>query len=447
MTLNRLHTPLIFCFSVLFIVFPWLHGLDLAWEQLLFAGCTLLLFGVNIATVKIGKARQVKWISLAFLVWLVWCALYLLKLPASILELISPKTLYWYNLGKASDYYLSVYRQASLIEWFKFLTIPVLFWTIWLLVRSRRALYIIANAIVAGCTITAIYSLINFASDGAYEVVGSIPPWDLAWKDGIRGTFSYKNQYAMYLALCMALAAGLLAQNIVSRGNRKYSTLLTIQLLLLAVTLINTSSRGAIVSLVGGAGITFLLFIYRNRAYVKRFLTAKLLVSVLALFVVMGFAFSQSSVYDRFANQQLEDNGRTYLRQTAMGVISDHPLTGSGPGTYPFIQHVYKPMELGISKMSKRAHNDYLETLASTGIIGFTLLALPLGLLLLATFRNRNNESDGVLIGIRVAILTFLIQSSFDTNTGIFFLPVLFITVLSLGFIINFRNPDSTKHV
>lgn len=423
--------------SLLFVIFPWLHGLDLVWEQLLFSACVFLLLSLTCISKPLFFSPGLRWVSALFAVWLGWCALYLIPVSPDVLTMLSPKTRYWYELGQAEEFYFSVYRQASLIECFKFLTLPVLVWLVWLLARSHKRLKLLANLIVLGCTITALYSLLNFFTSGAYELVESIQPWDLAWEHGIRGTFSYKNQYGMYLSLSLALACGLLIQNLRFNGSWRYTGLLTLQLLILAATLINTSSRGAIVSLVAGATLTCLLFIIRNRAAVKRFITVKMLGIAAVLFVVVGIGFTHSSVYDRFANQQLEDNGRAYLRQTAIGVINDHPLMGSGPGTYPYIQHVYKPMELGISKMSKRAHNDYLETIATTGVVGFVLLALPIGLLLFNVFRNAGAEANGVLIGVRTALLAFLIQSAFDTNTGIFFLPVLFITLLSIGFVLN----------
>ncbi len=372
-------------------------------------------------------------IAALLVTWLIYASMYIVPMPSGWISAISPAMAHWYSTKPDADLFLSVYRQASFIALIKFITLTLLFLTVCHLGRNLRNVVSIAHAIIFGCVLTALYSLLNFLTNGAFELINSVPPWDLAWKDGIRGTFSYKNQYALYLSLCLSLVAGLLIRTKQTVTARWYKAILTGSLLLLAITLINTSSRGALVALLAGCGLTTVLFGIRNRQFLQRFLSRRTAGIAAAVLLLALAGFSQSSVYDRFANQQLQDNGRAHLRDTAIMVIRDYPLTGTGPGTYPYIQHVYKPMALGISKMSKRAHNDYLETVASTGIVGFILLAAPLCIMLMLIFRRSTAETDGLLMGIRAALLTFLIQSAFDTNTGIFFLPALFMTVLAMG--------------
>ena len=430
----------------LFVVFPWFHGLDLKWEQVLAAACISIFFALSVLSSSFHFKGSIRYVLIMFAAWLLYAALYLIPLPATVTDFLSPHMSHWYTLnGQENEVRLSVYYQASLIEWIKFLGIALLLPSVWLLCHSEERLHKLIIILVTGCTITALYSLLNFFSGGQFELVGNIPPWDLKWQDGIRGTFSYKNQYALYIAFGIALSAGVLADNIRSRRNRMVTVTLILTLIVLTLTLINTSSRGVIVALAGGSGLAGAMFLLRHKSLVKEWLSVKRIAAGAVMLLAAAVLFMQSSVYDRFAHQKMADNGRMHLRNTAISVISDHPVTGTGPGTYPYIQHVYKPMALGISKMSKRAHNDYLETMATTGIVGFLILAMPLGYMLWRIFRPVDCAFNGLLTGCRAAIATYLIQAAYDTNAGIYFLPLLFITVLTAAFVLceKFAVPGS----
>jgi O-antigen ligase len=65
---------------------------------------------------------------------------------------------------------------------------------------------------------------------------------------------------------------------------------------------------------------------------------------------------------------------RFQIAQTALTIIGDHPLGGTGSGTYPIMNERYNPM-LG----PRDTHNTYLHVTAEQGFIG---LALFLGMLL-----------------------------------------------------------------
>ena len=166
----------------------------------------------------------------------------------------------------------------------------------------------------------------------------------------------------------------------------------------------------------------------------------KVLGSMAAAAVLLITLFMQSSIYERFTDEKMQDNGRTLLRNTVIQVIEDYPVFGTGPGTYPFVQHNYKPLELGNTQMSKRAHNDYLETLATQGALGFALLMIPLGLLLIRLFRySLHGNTTGLLIGCQVATVAYLVQALFDVNIGVYLLPVHLLIVLSIGWVLTTR--------
>ncbi|MBU3020910.1 O-antigen ligase [Aestuariibacter sp. A3R04] len=427
--------------SVVFVVFPWLHGLDLVWEQLLAASFILLFASLGLLFCQFHITRN-RVIALSlWSIWVVYNTIYLMPLPVSLIEFLSPKVPFWYAYqGLESAPHLTVYWQASLIEWVKFLALALLFFALLLFVNTSRRITGAIIVIFSGAAITSLYSICNFITAGEYELVNAIPPWNYSWKDGIRGTFSYKNQYAIYLGIAALLGIGLLLDTLKDKRKRWLSFALLFFIAAMAYTLINTSSRGALLSVIAGLAASILLYMLRQPRIFTLLFSARTALICAVVVGVLVFAFMQSSMYHRFSEDQLDDNGRNELRQTVQSVIRDHPLLGSGPGTYPYIQHIYKPVLLGNSKMSKRAHNDYLETIATTGIVGFLLLLLPVGWLLIRQFKVTNTPHPGILFGCRAATISYLSQATFDTNAGIFFLPVLFVSLLSIGFILGEGN-------
>ena len=170
----------------LFVVFPWFHGLDLKWEQVLAAACISIFFALSVLSSSFHFKGSIRYVLIMFAAWLLYAALYLIPLPATVTDFLSPHMSHWYTLnGQENEVRLSVYYQASLIEWIKFLGIALLLPSVWLLCHSEERLHKLIIILVTGCTITALYSLLNFFSGGQFELVGNIPPWDLKWQNGI----------------------------------------------------------------------------------------------------------------------------------------------------------------------------------------------------------------------------------------------------------------------
>ena len=428
--------------AILFVM-PWLHGAERSWEQLVVAGCILVATVLMLSDKRALSALPTGTllIVLLFGIWLLYSLVYLVPLPLSWMASISPNTYAWYSQNTTQNTgYLSLYRQASLVELFKYAGLVALFLLISRLFKTADRIRGLCRAVVTIGSVTAVYSLINFVTGGAMEWVSAIPPWDLSWHKGIRGTFSYKNQYAMYMVICILLTSGLLFDHQRTVGYKRLTSkgvFYLACLILLVATVLNTSSRGALVSLFAGSVAVTVLYLVRQPMLLKRWLKPKILALITVFTILLAVAFSQSAVYQRFSEQKMEDNGRALLRSTVVEVINDYPAFGTGPGTYPFIQHNYKPIELGNTQMSKRAHNDYLETVATQGALGFMLLAVPIGLMMIRLFRQYSDSPlTGLLLACQASVIAYLVQAAIDVNIGVYLLPVHFIVVLSAGWVI-----------
>ena len=126
-----------------------------------------------------------------------------------------------------------------------------------------------------------------------------------------------------------------------------------------------------------------LLFHYRRRLHPKR------LGAVIALGVIaaMALAAALPSAFYQRQESLAEWDDRSLLRRTSyLGVAWDafvqHPVIGSGPGTFVEIYGESEVTRLFTSKEARtkrRAHNTYLEILVGSGLLGFGLYMAVLG--------------------------------------------------------------------
>ena len=109
------------------------------------------------------------------------------------------------------------------------------------------------------------------------------------------------------------------------------------------------------------------------------------------------------------------------MRKDTWRIFLDHPFVGTGLGT---LQIVYPPYEtLYDGKIVNHTHNDYLEALAETGILGGLCCAWFLGVLFsesLKRLRQLNYSFAGTLqFSGLVASTAFLMHSCVDFNLHI----------------------------
>jgi hypothetical protein len=434
------------------------HGAELVWEVAVIAvmlGVASTLFLLTQHTLYITAAKS-KVALLLLGAWLVYLCLSIIPLPLEWVRWLNPAAANWYinALPNSNLAYLSVAPHTSMLEVFEYVTLFTFFMlTYACLSHTKRALALTYWLIGIG-TLVAVYSIINHLTDGRFEVVEAIPPWDSEWKKAIRGTFSYKNQYAVYVAMLIPLTVGVFKDQIYAKRLAYKPTtiwqnglliitsrlsMLMISTVLLLYVLSQTDSRGAVVALIVSSGLVVAKhwILQRGKAKAKpkaAKVTALRIGGYFLAMAILAIIFVNSASFDRFKNYGIQDNGRAQLHQVAKKVINDFPILGSGAGTYPLIQHAYKPASLGNNAMSKRAHSDYLEILASQGIIGFSLLFGALILLLVPIFKGRSTRHPNLLLGCQCSLCVLILHSSFDFNLATFYLPALFLTIMCIAY-------------
>lgn len=200
-------------------------------------------------------------------------------------------------------------------------------------------------------------------------------------------------------------------------------------LVLLAAVLLSLS-RGGWVGLV--VGVVLLL---RALSSVSGFKISQLLrvsqqslLAGLALFVFLGLLFVGPSVgrqMDARLEETLQGEASGQMRVAVwadtLAMIQDFPLWGIGLGAWPELFPRYQ-RPLWPAPFFREAHNDYLELMAETGLVGFGLLAwvfIRTGMLLFHRLKNIEPEIVPILAAVLAALGVMAVHEFFDFNLQI----------------------------
>jgi O-antigen ligase len=161
-------------------------------------------------------------------------------------------------------------------------------------------------------------------------------------------------------------------------------------------------------------------------------------VLVLALLIVSWLGVKQ--ILARFSSLQtleVSEAKRASMRLDTWHIFADHPMMGTGLGTLQTVYPKYETMYDG--KIVNHSHNDYLEALAETGILGGLCSAFFLGILFFCGFSRIQRANSSLEAALHITGLTacsgFLTHSLVDFNLHIpanallFFLMALLATV------------------
>lgn len=298
-------------------------------------------------------------------------------------------------------------------------------------VRRRQAV----TTIIVLCVIVALI--------GIGQTYGKV-----IWPRAAFGPFVNRNHFAGFLEM----AAGLIGARIVSRTlQRERMVLYICYLIVVCSGLILSASRGGYLAL--AAVILFLgLVSLTSRgnksgdAKADRGLQLRL-VAALILLVVMSFGAmfltSSDELMQRFGNVQSEMElseladerySRRELWQTTMQIVKDHPILGVGLGAYQF---AYPRYDQGSGFFrTEQSHNDYLQILADTGVIGGLVLLAFVVLLFARSFaamQTRDLVQRAISLGALAGCFGIAVHSFVEFNLQVTNNAQLFLALAALA--------------
>jgi len=266
--------------------------------------------------------------------------------------------------------------------------------------RHRRRWLIFA--LIAATFFQIVYGVRNWMS-------GSSSIWGIETARGadrLRGTFINADHLALYLELALAVvfAWAWVAARKISRRQRiedRITVLAPPVLLWLTffAALAFTGSRAGLMAAIIGATVQGLLIAFRQRRW--QVATAGILTPLVGITLVAVIGLQAG--FGRWmgtSQNELSWNSRLEVYRASLDLWSRFPITGTGLASFREAFPMVQPVGLGRSWW--HAHNDFIEILATTGVVGSAILFIGLVVLvfhLLKTVRN-SERSEKAATGI-----------------------------------------------
>jgi O-antigen ligase len=260
------------------------------------------------------------------------------------------------------------------------------------------------------------------------------------------GPFINRHHFAGYMEMTLALPLGMLFSGAVEAERRP---LYIFAVAMMGVALLMTNSRGGIVSLL--ALIFFLVVVTgfqkktnaeenedaqtsRTRGAVMR---VGLGLALVVALVLGALALGGEGALSRFTGTvSAEDptTGRAHFWKIALQVFRDHPVIGAGLGSFGLMYPQYDTRN-GLLRV-EQVHNDYLQVLTDTGLIGAALGLLFIFWLFRQGFARRETGDAfrrGVTTGALAGCFGVLVHSFFDFTLHTPSNSLLFLVIATLA--------------
>src|SRR6266404_6034865 len=231
------------------------------------------------------------------------------------------------------------------------------------------------------------------------------------------GPYVNRNHFAGFVELILPLA---LVPLVLGRVRRERWPVVGLFAVVPIGALFLSVSRGGIVSF--GVELAVLALVMMQRRTMGKQLFAGAAVLLLALLMVSWLGVGQLlQRFSSFQSLEVSAGKRASMRRDTGHIFLDNPVSGTGLVTLQIVYPQYESLYDG--KIVNHTHNDYLEALAETGILGGLCCAWFLGVLLsesLKRLRQLHNSFAGALqLSGLVACAGFLVHGLVDFNLHI----------------------------
>ncbi len=300
-------------------------------------------------------------------------------LPAALLEILSPVRAQWFrallqfgNTGTATISYDVLATWTHLTWWFFLGVFAVLLSRA--LSRETQSPVWLLHVLFAMAGLQAMYGIVQTLLPTLGVLWDTQAATGQAYAGYARGTFISRNHFAAFLGLLWpVLLAHLLvlepprAMGRIPADRQRTQILLQkkafgiLCLALIVLALFLSQSRGGILSAM--LAFTLLaLFAGRQR---KRVVVA--LATCWIIMIGYGAVIGVEGLTSRFLQIGHGMAARVEMWKDGWAIVRDHPLTGTGLGTYPAASRAYQNA-FGPERRAVHAHNDYLETAVELGL-------------------------------------------------------------------------------
>ena len=337
----------------------------------------------------------------------------------------------------------TVYAHGTAYEWVRLYSYALVFLLTAQLARHQPTARRLQRTIIYTGLAVGFFGLLQFLTWNGYLYWVYDPPFA-----GTRfGPFNNRNYFAGYMVVVLAPAFGLL---LAGERDRNRTVIAYLTWIAALTTLISLSRGGALALLASLALVIALRPMPSRRARLRSW--AVLAMVVLLAFVV-GLAWLQQTDrvvarLETLLNFQQENSfqGRSEIWAGTIEMIGERPLRGWGLNTFGWVFSRYRQQVT--SDVAMHAHNEYLETVAETGLIGgaiclwFLVSLLTTGWKRVRQARRKSSWEYGLRLGALAAWSGTLVYALTDFPTII---PAIDYVLVILAALLIVRVDDPTK--
>lgn len=391
------------------------------------------LFGIKLTLYPSAKIAT-SWIYLPIVAFISLAAFQLLPLPQSLAAVVSPNTVsvkrdLLADLPNAGELLakvrLTFYAEPTLRQLRQVLMVSAIFVLVLnqfrTLAKIRRML-IALSAVGAFCSGLAILQILT-GTDSIYWYIYS----GSSRADG--GTFANHSHFSQMANLCIGAMLSLLFLTLHEQlGSHYHATdlmdclrtehgrvlwLLIGAIVLSAVAIPMSLSRGGMIALLFAAIVTISLYAVQNRQGGFGWIGSLIAAIVLSVIFYLGF----DRIADRYtALHDLQPaSTRWAMVLGCLDAFKQFPLVGVGLGAFRYVYPRYdRTQEYGFAT---HAENEYAQLLMETGVIGAAIIAVFIVMVFagyVRAIRHRASPFAVVAIGLGFGWIAILIQSLSD---------------------------------
>ena len=353
------------------------------------------LAGVLCRSDRMRFSAPARWWLLGASLYVAVIAIQLVPLPMGLLRMLSPASArLWGDAARVAQlagaesrslHPLTVDPPATLVQLFRAAAYAGTFIAAMFLVRGKPRRMALAVVLAAMAMFETAYA-VREATLQRYAIWG--------WKntliyDRATGTFVNPNHFAHYAAILLPVAVFIsayawhiaappsapLGRQIVRLVERHIVMFCfgAAAALACVASIVVAQSRGATLAAVGGLAAAGALASWRRHSLARIAFAALAGIAIFGGMVLILRGTTRSSHFGESGAVSFE--GRRSAVVAAARIWREYPLFGSGAGTYP---NLAQRFDTDGEVLLNHAHNDYLETLATTGALGFLAIAVPL---------------------------------------------------------------------
>ncbi len=308
-------------------------------------------------------------------------ALQTVPLPEGILGILSPSRLSLNRLaGTGPGSPVSIAPRATRLWLLRATSLVLVFAVAGTIFTNRvKVFFIVGLAVVFGYLL-ALYGILQYLSDDSLPSL-----FKHRFVPAATGTYVNANHFAGYLEMCIPLALSVIFmrsgrdRSIRSPGRKVLDFLFDklqdrrfllplAAVAVMGLAIVFSMSRMGLFSLVVSLVVFFILVGKRHALKMR----AAILGAVVAAILLGSVWLGMNPVLQKFSLLTEKKVGRLEAWKLTARIAGDHPVLGTGLGTYGFISGAYQTPGAGTGRW-EQAHNDYLNLLSDTGIAGFAI--------------------------------------------------------------------------